>query len=157
MKIRHLMGLCHPVATYSYRHRYTCVPPVALHTTTRCNTLQYTTTHSATHMHATVGFTHCNTLQHAATHNARHLHATSSFSHCSTRQHATTRCDTNCNTVACPQWRHTLQNGNTLQHSATHTATDLHATSGFFHSLRIRLKICACIPDHFWFVVTLRA
>jgi len=124
MKIRHLMGLCHPVATSSYRHRHTCVPPVALHTTTRCNTLQHAATRCNTLQHAA---TSCNTQQHTVLHTYMPPLVSHTATHCNTLQHTTQ------DTCMLPVASHTAAHGNTLQHAATQTATQLYAPNGVTH------------------------
>ena len=103
------------------------------HTTTHCNTLQYTATHYDTLRHTA---THCNTLQHTAT-------------HCDTLRHTATHCDT---------LRHTATHCDTLQQTATqcitvhHTATHCNTPGRGRQSLRSgepRANVpCAQAPQH---------
>jgi len=98
-----------------------------LNTTTCCNTLQQTATHTGNQHGDAQGLltaTHCNTLQRTATHCNTLQHTAT---HCNTLQHTATHCNTyrdltwwRSRTAHCNALQHTATHCNTLQHAATH-------------------------------------
>jgi len=109
---------------------------VYIYGSTRCNTLQHTTTHgntlqhTATHRHwhfcdQHPSLLHCDKLQHVATHcNTQALTFLWSASFSTTLRQAATRCNTLQHTAKhCSTLQHTATHCNTLQHTATQTLT----------------------------------
>ena len=89
------------------------------HTTTHCNTLQYTASRYKTRIRHTA--THCNTLQQAATHWYKLLYTAA---HYITLQHTAAHYITLQHTAAhCSTLQHTAAHCSTLQHTATHGTT----------------------------------
>ena len=120
-------------------HAWPWVPPHHAHECI-CNALQHTATHTATQgyrrlsecpciIRTRVSTTHCNTLQHTATHCNTHCNTGVQAFAWDLPHHAHTGV---CNTL-----QHTATNCNTLQHAATHTATQgFRRLPGFCHIMR---------------------
>jgi len=110
------------------RHTHTHIHTYLQHTTTHCNTLQRTVTHTLQHI-----TTHCNTLQRTTTHALQHtatqqvgrinsVSLTHTHIHtCNTLQHTATRCNTRLTHTRLTHTKASLPHTHTLSLSHTHT------------------------------------